>query len=86
MSVVKISSKGQVVIPKSIRERLGLRNGDKLRIFLEAQKITIVPASAPPSELLVRSTPDAIREISSEAKAIDEEKVRKLLSALGVKS
>lgn len=86
MSVVKLSSKGQVVIPKSIREQLGLRNGDKLKIFLQAQKITMVPASAPPRELLVRSKPDAVRELSKEAKAIDEDKVKELLSALGVAS
>lgn len=30
MEVVKVSTKGQVVIPKEIRESLGIRNGDYL--------------------------------------------------------
>ena len=32
LAAIKISSKGQIVIPKSIRERLGLKEGDTLII------------------------------------------------------
>lgn len=32
IEMTKISSKGQVVIPKNIRERLGLREGDRIAV------------------------------------------------------
>ncbi len=32
VEMTKISSKGQVVIPKSIRDRLGLREGDRIAV------------------------------------------------------
>ncbi|AHL21913.1 transcription regulator, SpoVT/AbrB family [Thermococcus nautili] len=33
MEVVKVSTKGQVVIPKEIRDALGIRNGDYLVVI-----------------------------------------------------
>ncbi|EEB74656.1 transcription regulator SpoVT/AbrB family [Thermococcus sp. AM4] len=33
MEVVKVSTKGQVVIPKEIRDALGIRNGDYLVVM-----------------------------------------------------
>ena len=37
----KLSSKGQVVIPKEIREKLGLSNQSRLRIYEQDGKIII---------------------------------------------
>ncbi|MFB0502853.1 MAG: AbrB/MazE/SpoVT family DNA-binding domain-containing protein [Candidatus Bathyarchaeia archaeon] len=85
MSVVKLSSRGQVVIPKSIRERLGLRNGDRLKILIEAKKITLVPITELPQDLFVEGRDEAVREALSEAKRVDEGKLAELLAALGVK-
>jgi len=39
--VVKISSKGQVVIPKEVREKLGLRAGDYLLVELEGDEVKL---------------------------------------------
>jgi AbrB family looped-hinge helix DNA binding protein len=35
MSVVTLSTKGQIVLPREIRQALGLQKGDKLRVTLE---------------------------------------------------
>lgn len=43
MSVVTLSSKYQVVIPREIREGLGLQPGEKLQIFRYADRIEFVP-------------------------------------------
>ena len=39
--VVALSSKGQIVIPKDIRDALGLREGDKLEITLTGHRMTM---------------------------------------------
>jgi len=43
-----MSEKGWVVIPKEIRERLGLDKGRKVVIFEFADRVTIAPLSADP--------------------------------------
>lgn len=45
MSTVTVSEKGWVVIPKDIRDRLGIRKGDKVHVLDVAGRIIIVPAS-----------------------------------------
>jgi antitoxin PrlF len=42
----KLSSKAQTVIPKAIRERLGLKPGDTIRYRLEGGVVAIERASA----------------------------------------
>ena len=41
MELSKISEKGQVTVPASIREKLGLKKGDKL-LFIETEDGNIV--------------------------------------------
>lgn len=43
MEVVKLSSKGQIVIPSKIRKRLSLKEGDSLVIFEEKNAIYLQP-------------------------------------------
>jgi len=43
MSVVTISSKYQVVIPKDVRDALGLEVGQKVQAFALAGRIELVP-------------------------------------------
>jgi len=85
MSVVKLSSKGQVVIPKDIRERLELKDGDRLKVMVEAKKITLTPIIEFPSDLFVKAGAEDVKEFLGEAKKINEAKLAKLLAALGVK-
>ena len=43
METVTISPKFQVVIPQSIREAMGLRSGEKSRVFSFRNRIEIIP-------------------------------------------
>lgn len=40
---VKVSSKFQVIIPKPVRESLGIRPGQRLQVFSYGDRIELVP-------------------------------------------
>jgi antitoxin PrlF len=42
-----ISSKGQITVPREIRNRLGLKEGDRVEFIVEKDRTTIRPARAP---------------------------------------
>ena len=50
MTVVTVSPKYQVVIPKDVREKLQIRPGQKVEAFAFGNRIELVPVR-PPSEL-----------------------------------
>lgn len=52
MAFAKLTSKGQVTVPVQVRNRLGLRTGDRIQ-FVEADngKFTIAPANRSIREL-----------------------------------
>lgn len=43
MAVTSLSTKGQIIIPKRIREALGLRPGAKIIVELEGNKVILKP-------------------------------------------
>ena len=43
MVEVVVSSKGQIVLPKNVREALGLREGDRVRVEVEDDHVCIRP-------------------------------------------
>ncbi len=43
MARTKVSSKYQVVIPKEIRERIGLETGQQMEIIAKGGVITLIP-------------------------------------------
>lgn len=45
MEIVTLSSKGQIVVPKTLREKAGLVKGTKLRIEMEGNRIILEPVS-----------------------------------------
>ena len=45
MELAKITSKGQITIPVSIRRKLGVKKGDKVLFFEEAGRIYILNSS-----------------------------------------
>ena len=50
--VVRLSSKGQLVIPKIVREALGLEAGAELRLGLDNGRIVLESLSAAPATSL----------------------------------
>ena len=44
--LVKLSSKGQLVIPKEVRAVLGLGSGSQLQLSVEGEKIVLAPIQA----------------------------------------
>lgn len=45
--VTAVSSKGQVVLPKAIRDKLNLKPGIKLMVFSDGSSIVLKPIPAP---------------------------------------
>ncbi|MCO6040373.1 AbrB/MazE/SpoVT family DNA-binding domain-containing protein [Thermococcus alcaliphilus] len=43
MVTVKVSSKGQIVLPKSIREKFGIKAGDEVEILDFGDEIVLIP-------------------------------------------
>ncbi len=66
----KMTSKGQITIPKELREKLVLNEGDQLKIIIENDEVTIEPIK---KKLLSQ----AIGRITS-VEAIDFEKMREV--------
>lgn len=53
-----ITTKGQVTIPKEIREALGLREGDRVIFLIEGEKVVIRKVSSEKlSEIIMRQKP-----------------------------
>ncbi|MFD1425540.1 AbrB/MazE/SpoVT family DNA-binding domain-containing protein [Kroppenstedtia sanguinis] len=63
MEVSRVSTKGQVVIPKSIREKLQIHEGDKVAFIEEDGKVLFTKASL-----------KAFRELAEELSRVTEEK------------
>ena len=84
MPKVKTSTKGQIVIPKEIRDALGIKPGSILNIHVEGKKIILEPAPSPP-DVFVELGEESER-ILRESRKVDEEGIKRLLKDLGVES
>jgi AbrB family looped-hinge helix DNA binding protein len=86
MTTVTISSKGQIVIPKKLREMLGLTIGKKLKVFQENKKIILeTEPEVKPTELFVSASPHAADNAMKTSRKIDDAKIKRLLDDLGIK-
>ena len=71
MDMVTLGERGQVVIPAQIRDRLGLKPGDKLMAFCKhAEMICLVPASS--MRRLVDVLNAQLSEIESQSKPTND--------------
>jgi AbrB family looped-hinge helix DNA binding protein len=41
-AIAKLSSKAQTVLPKQVREKLGLQPGDSVRFIIEGDQVTLL--------------------------------------------
>ena len=69
MNIATLTAKGQVTVPKAVRETLGLRQGDQLSWEMEDDSVR-VRAIAPLDLAYLRSLDASLQEWSSPA---DEE-------------
>ena len=83
MLTTRVSSKGQVVIPKPVRDKLGLLPGTVLRVEVEGKRVVLEPLSEPPEEVFVEAGSRVTEEALKEVKRASD-KVAKLLEDLGV--
>jgi AbrB family looped-hinge helix DNA binding protein len=77
MEVSRISSKGQVTIPKSIRELLNLNEGDRVAFIEDNGKVVISKASL----IALHELQDAL-SIEAREKGITEEDLLKELEVV----
>jgi AbrB family looped-hinge helix DNA binding protein len=53
MAEAKMTSKGQITVPKDVRLKLGLKPGDRIRFLIEADgRVRFMPAKRDISDLL----------------------------------
>jgi AbrB family looped-hinge helix DNA binding protein len=66
---VVVSPKYQIVIPKEVREAVGVKKGDKVQVFAKDGMVTIVP------EKSIRELRGILRGMSRENIREEEERV-----------
>ena len=76
MAVVKIYAKGQIIIPKDIRAKLGIKAGKKASLRLVEDHLEIRPLPDDPIEYLtgiLKDVPDSLStELLNERKSDDK--------------
>lgn len=51
MEVTSVTSKGQVTIPKALRQQLGIRQGSRIEFVLVGDHVELRVRSSPPAEV-----------------------------------
>ncbi|RLF78410.1 AbrB/MazE/SpoVT family DNA-binding domain-containing protein [Thermococci archaeon] len=73
MVTVKVSSKGQLVLPKSIRERFGIEPGDEVEIIEMGNELILVPIKKGTKLRGLVTFDKSIKEILDEARKEEAE-------------
>lgn len=83
MTTYRVGPKGQVVVPKAIRDEIGLRPGDEVEVALEGEEIRVRRAATPKTIhdfLGVAGPPDGMRAwdaMKREERELEERKARR---------
>lgn len=67
----KMTSKGQITIPKELRDRFNVHEGDQFKIFLQDDKIMLEPVKR-------KKLSDVLKNRIKVSEPIDIEKMRKV--------
>ena len=73
--VTSVSSKGQVVLPKTVRDALALDSGSKLLVLTDGDNILLKPISAPnlaEFDSLLKKSQEWAMEVGMKEKDIDD--------------
>ena len=79
----RVSPKGEIVIPASIRRKLGIRAGDLLHIAIEQDRIVLSLSSKPRYKASIMEDPITgftVIDVGPDAPILTSEMVRELLS------
>jgi AbrB family looped-hinge helix DNA binding protein len=57
---IRLSGKGQIVIPAEVRSQLGLKKGSTLTLRLEGRKIVIEPLEELPQDVFIEAEEDIV--------------------------
>jgi antitoxin PrlF len=60
--VIKVSSKGQIVIPREVRKKLGVRGGEKLLVLTKDGDILLRKAKEPSLDDIGRRIDKVVKE------------------------
>ena len=82
MELAKLSSKGQVTVPLSIRKRLGLKEGDKILFLDEGEKIVIANASL----IALKDFQETMKDEALKQELITEDSVNELVKEVRSKN
>lgn len=74
MAIVKLSSKYQIAIPKSVRSKLGMHPGQRLSLTEDQGRVVLIPVPDDPIEYLF----GAAKGEPSMVQGLLEERVRDL--------
>ncbi len=55
MEEIKVSTKGQLVVPKYMRDAIGMKPGSRLLASLEGSRIILMPKPADPIEAMKKA-------------------------------
>ncbi|MGQ9513951.1 MAG: AbrB/MazE/SpoVT family DNA-binding domain-containing protein [Thermoproteota archaeon] len=83
MSKTTVSKKGQVVIPKQVRDKLSLIPGTVLKVRVEGKRVILEPLQEPPKEAFIEAGSKITEPLLQEAKT-KSDKAQRLLRDLGV--
>ncbi|RKY65120.1 MAG: AbrB/MazE/SpoVT family DNA-binding domain-containing protein [Candidatus Latescibacterota bacterium] len=75
MTIVKTLGKGQIVIPKQVRERHGIKPGTMFSLYEEDDRIVLVPVADDPIRALrgiAKGGPSLAQELVDERRADNE--------------
>jgi len=64
IDMTKVSDKGQVVIPKEIRDRLGFKEGSKLLVIATEDAVVLQRIEAVAGKMRVKDIMDKVRSIA----------------------